>query len=271
MQTGDILLIRGGGDLASGVAVRLRRVGLQVVITELPQPLAVRRRVAFAEAVYAGVTRVEEVVGRRVEDANQTWETLASGEVAVWVDPEAKVRGVLPVGAIVDGRMSKKPPEPDWQAAPLVVGLGPGFVAGENCHAAIETNRGPDLGRVLWRRSPEADTGIPGELGSQRALRVLRAPAAGILTVRFEIGERVQEGETIAEVDGKGVAAPFSGVLRGMLRSGFQVWQGLKVGDLDPRDDPRLCFMVSEKSLAVAGGVLEALLTRADIRVRLWG
>jgi xanthine dehydrogenase accessory factor len=152
----------------------------------------------------------------------------------------------------------------------LYIGLGPGFTAGVNCHAVVETNRGHRMGRVIWQGSAEADTGLPEQIAGQQAERVLRAPADGVLVNHFEIGAHVDGGQAVAEVAGKQVTAPFSGVLRGILYPGLKVYQGQKIGDLDPRDDPRLCALVSDKALAVGGGVLEAILTRPDLRLILW-
>ncbi len=274
-----VVVLRGGGDLASGVALRLHRVGLRLLITEIPQPLAVRRLVSFCEAVYRGQITVEGVTARLVEGASAALDALNEEEIPVVVDPLGEICAApeLDVRAIVDARMLKRSPEPrsplgvPWmQAAPLFIGLGPGFVAGENCHAAIETNRGHFLGRVLWQGSPEADTGIPSAVARFQGERVLRAPADGILNNLCEIGALVQAGDPIAEVAGEIVTAPFEGVLRGLLHSGLPVQQGIKIGDVDPRLDPRLATTVSEKSLAIGGGVLEALLTRPALRATLW-
>jgi len=268
------ILIRGGGDLASGVALRLHRVGLRVIITERPQPLAVRRLVSFAEAVYQEHFMVEEVIARRVQNLGEALKALSDGQIPVVVDPDLELFAADPDVskpiAIVDGRMLKTSPELGMDAAPLVIGLGPGYVAGENCHAAIETNRGHYLGRVLWSGATEPDTGIPAAVAQHQADRVLRSPVDGIFYARYEIGSRVKKGQVIAEVFGKPIIAPFEGTLRGLLHDGLAVEQGTKVGDLDPREDPRLACMVSEKSLAIGGGVLEALLTRPEIRARLW-
>jgi xanthine dehydrogenase accessory factor len=166
--------------------------------------------------------------------------------------------------------MTKRPPDLGIDLAPFVIGLGPGFVAGRNCRAAIETNRGHFLGRVIWEGSPETDTGIPGAVRQFQNDRVLRAPSDGFFSTQVEIGERVQKGQLIAIVEGQKVVAPFDGILRGLLHDGLPVQQGLKVGDIDPRDDPRIASLVSEKSLAIAGGVLEALLAKPEIRDRLW-
>jgi xanthine dehydrogenase accessory factor len=269
LEKSRLVLIRGGGDLASGVAYRLYRAGLQVVITELPQPLVVRRAVSFAQAVYTGECTVEGLVGRRVRDAAEVLERLGSGEIPVLVDPEGESLIALRPLVLVDGRMTKQPPEFGMEAAMLVVGLGPGFVAGENCHAVVETHRGHTLGRVIWQGSARADTGIPEAVDRYRGERVLRAPADGPLEARAEIGQRIEAGQVVAEVAGKPVVAPFNGVLRGLVYPGVMVQSGMKIGDLDPRNDPRYCFMVSDKSLAVGGGVLEAVLSEPWMRKKL--
>ncbi len=274
---GALVLIRGGGDLASGVALRLHRAGLQVLIAELPQPLVVRRLVAFAEAVYEGRATVEEVAARLVDSPQQALALLEFGVIPVLVDPAAEIIQTMAgipaapdIDIVVDARMIKQPPESGMQAANLVIGLGPGFVAGENCHAVIETNRGHYLGRVIWQGTAQADTGLPELVGEKRAERVLRAPADGVMKAQAAIGSHLEAQQVVAQVAGQAVHAPFAGVLRGLLHDGVQVKTGTKIGDVDPRDDPRYCTQVSDKSLAVAGGVLEAILTRADVRARLW-
>ena len=268
-----LILIRGGGDLASGVAMRLYRVGLSVVIAELAQPLAVRRLVSFAEAVYTGETAVEGVIGRRVSDPGDSLKVLqqlAKGRIPVLIDPEAKSAQLLHPTVIVDARMTKQPPEPLRHSAHLYIGLGPGFIAGDNCHTVIETNRGHRLGRVIWEGAAQEDTGSPAEVRGHTAERALRAPAEGKVIGLAHIGDRVQEGQPVAEVAGIAVPAPFSGVLRGLIHPECPVTAGMKIGDVDPRDDPAICSLVSEKSLAVGGGVLEAILSRAELRQNLW-
>ena len=263
-------MLRGGGDLASGVALRLQRAGLRVVITELAQPLVVRRLVSFAEAVYNGQTRVEEVLARRVETPVQALPVLDQGEIAVLVDPPADSRHYFQPLVLIDGRMAKRPSELDRQAAPLVIGLGPGFMAGQDCHAVVETQRGHLLGRVIWLGASQPDTGIPETVGERGQERVLRAPADGPLVAQAEIGDRLETGQVVAEVGGKMVKAPFDGVLRGLVHPGLVVWRGQKIGDVDPRNNPEYCRLVSDKALAVGGGVLEAILTYPELRRRLW-
>lgn len=264
-----IILIRGGGDLASGVALRLFRTGLNIVITELQSPLAVRRTVSFAEAVYEGRATVEGVTARSVQDPTDalgTLNILTKRQIPVIVDPDCAAAQILHPLAIIDARMTKQPPEPLSHGTPLYLGLGPGFDAPRNCHAVVETVRGHNLGRVIWAGAALDDTSNPQ--GDPR--RVLRAPADGTLRSFAQIGSHVEAGEPIAAIDDAPIIAPFKGVLRGLLRAGLTVHKGMKIGDVDSRDDPRLCELVSDKSIAVGGGVLEALLTRPDVRERLW-
>jgi xanthine dehydrogenase accessory factor len=268
-----IILIRGGGDLASGVALRLWHVGLKILMTEHPKPLAVRRLVSFAEAVYRGKFSVEGVTAHLVHDIGEIEVVQRNSQIPILVDPDCNrilSSTQYSLVALVDARMIKKSPSLSIDAAPLVVGLGPGFVAGENAHAVVETNRGHFLGRVLWKGAPEADTGIPGTIGQHRDDRVLRAPCDGQFKTKIKIGEQVTQGQLIAVIGDQKITAPFNGNLRGLLHDGIYIKQGMKVGDVDPRNDPRFASLVSEKSLAIGGGVLEALLTFPNIRKHLW-
>jgi len=260
------IILRGGGDLASGVALRCFRSGFRTLITEIQQPLAVRRTVAFAEAIYTGSVQVEEVTGRRVETAEDILAAWYAREIPVLCDPDCAIRDQISPLILVDARMTKLPPDLGKEAADLVIGLGPGFIAGVNCHAVIETNRGHFLGRVIWDGPAQADTGTPEGVAKYQAERVLRAPGDGILLAHAEIGAILEAGEPVAQVNGQGVVAPFRGLLRGLIHSGIPVRTGMKIGDLDPRCDPRYTRFVSEKSLAIAGGVLEAILSQPELR-----
>ena len=267
------ILILGGGDLASGVALRLNRVGINILISETAQPLAVRRLVSFAEAVYRGKFSVEGVTAQTVQHINEIKAVMLQGDIPVIVDPNCDVirsQPQLSPVAIIDARMTKRTPDIQMDFAPLVIGLGPGFNAGVNCHAAIETNRGHFLGRVLWEGKPEEDTGIPGTVAKHQHDRVLRAPVDGLFQSEVDIGHLVYKGQLVAVVEDQPIFAPFKGILRGLLHDGLQVSRGLKIGDIDARRDPRFASLVSEKSMAIGGGVLEALLTRSDIRRYLW-
>ncbi|GAB4503527.1 MAG: selenium-dependent molybdenum cofactor biosynthesis protein YqeB [Anaerolineales bacterium] len=258
------ILIRGGGDLASGVALRLYRAGLPVVVSELAQPLAVRRSVSFAQAVYAGAWDVEEVRGRLVK-REQVPAALEAGEVPVVVDPNASILSLFDFCAVIDARLTKQPPAPLPVSVPFLIGLGPGFCAGENCQAVVETRRSHTLGRVIWEGSPQSDSGQPE--GDPR--RVLRAPVDGWVVAHAQIGEHVEAGQWVAAIRDAArtqetpVLSPFAGVVRGLIYPGRHVMAGIKIGDVDPRDDPALCRLVSDKALAIGGGVLEALL---DVR-----
>jgi xanthine dehydrogenase accessory factor len=263
----NLVLIRGGGDLASGVALRLHRAGIKTLIAELAEPLAVRRTVCFSEAVYAGQIIIEGITGRFVQ-TDQIQSTIDRNEIPVLVDPGLSILKDLSLAicVLVDGRMLKGTPEPLPRPVPLHIGLGPGFHAGENCHAAIETRRSHTLGRVYWNGHTQPDSGQPE--GDQR--RVLRAPANGVIKNHFDIAAHVKQGELIAEVDHKPVVSPFDGVIRGLIHEGLMVSKGMKIGDVDPRNDPRACFLVSDKALAIGGGALEAILSKPEIREHLW-
>jgi xanthine dehydrogenase accessory factor len=256
-----LVVIRGGGDLATGVAHRLHRAGFTVMVTELPQPLCVRRAVSFAEAVYAGAITVEGVTARLAPDPASGMVYAVMNEVPVVVDRDNTALRQMRPPIVVDARMAKRPLDTALSDARLVIGLGPGFTAGLDCHAVIETNRGHHLGRVLWSGGAEPDTGVPEAVRGFNVERVLRAPRAGVITGRKQIGEAVRVGEVIAQVERVPIIAQFDGVLRGLLHDGVPVTAGMKVGDLDPRGVREHCFTISDKARAVAGGVLEAIFT----------
>jgi xanthine dehydrogenase accessory factor len=266
-----IIVVRGGGDLATGVAVRLHRTGFDIVVLEIQQPLAVRRSVAFAEAVYSGEIEVEGVRGVSLADAAQISQLHAQGIVPVMVDPDANLIESMQMSALVDGRMRKAPPEINFASHLFTIGLGPGFTVGVNCQAVIETNRGHDMGRVIWQGSAQADTKIPEPVAGHDVDRVLRAPTSGLLERGLEIGARVRAGAEIVRIGGVPVEAPFDGVLRGLVHDGLHVDEAMKIGDLDPRGEPSFCFSISDKALAVGGGVLEALISQPRIRRALSG
>ncbi len=256
-----LILLKGAGDLGTGAAWRLRKAGFPVVVTELAQPLVVRRTVAFASAVYEGAITVAGVTARRVESFAEARACLDAGVIPVLIDPATRARAFFAPRVLVDAVMAKQNTGTRAADAPLVVALGPGFTPGVDCHAVVETQRGHNLGRVDWERAAEANTGVPGEVGGKRAERVLRAPGAGrVLGIR-KIGDWVARGEVIAEVGGTPVRAPFDGILRGLAHDGLVAQAGMKIGDVDARADRATCFGISDKALAVGGGVLEAILS----------
>ena len=253
------VVLRGGGDLGTGAAFRLHKAGFPIVVLELPEPLAIRRTVAVSTAVDTGSIEVDGMTARRVESIDQAFEAAAAGTVAVLVSPEIPAQ-VEPY-AVVDARLAKQPLDTNRTQASLVVALGPGFTAGVECHAVIETKRGHDLGRVLWDGVAAPNTGEPGVVGGESAGRVIRAPAAGSVTWDVEIGHRTAAGAVLGRVDGRPVATEIAGVVRGLIANGRTVAAGTKIADVDPRADRSACFSISDKALAVGGGVLEAVLT----------
>lgn len=264
-----IILLRGGGDLATGVAARLHRAAFRVLVIELEKPLALRRNVAAAQAIYAGEIDIEDLHAVRVESlpaARRAWE---KGDLPVMIDPEGRSLEGLSPQVIVDARMRKQPPEWGIEVAPLVIGLGPGFTVGVDCHAVVETQRGHDLGRVIWSGQAAPDSGVPEQVSGFEADRVLRSPAPGHVHPEVHLGAVVQAGSIVAIVDGSEVRASFNGVLRGLVHENVLVVEGMKIGDLDPRLEIRNAFLISDKSLAIGGGVLEAVLSRAEIRRQL--
>jgi xanthine dehydrogenase accessory factor len=260
------VVVRGGGDLGSGVVVRLHRAGMKVLVAELAHPLVVRRKVAFAEAVLAGSIDIEGVVGKMVETSEEAFDLFAEHKVPVLVDRELKLVEWFRPQVIVDARLLKRAPEQSDVVARMVIGLGPGFTAGVDCDAVIETMRGPTLGRVIWQGQTVPDSGLPESVMGYSAERVLKAPQAGQVRLKVDIGERVREGQLLAEVDGAGVYARFDGVVRGIVSDGLVVPKGMKIGDIDPRGKVELCTMVSDKALAIGGGVMEAVLSQQIFR-----
>lgn len=258
---GELVIVRGGGDLATGCVWRLWRAGFPVVVCELPEPLTVRRSVAVSTAVTEGSCRVEGMLAERAESPPEAELIARQGTVAVLVSPELPP---IEHSVVVDARLAKRNIDTSLNDAGLVVGLGPGFVAGSDVHVVIETKRGPRLGRALWSGSAAPDTGIPGTIGTRGAERVLRAPVDGTVTWDVEIGARVTDGQPLGQVGSPGhehlVHAPFGGIVRGLIAPGTRVAAGLKIGDIDPRLDVD-CAEISDKALSVGGGVLEAVMT----------
>jgi len=261
-----LVLIKGAGDLASGVAYRLYRSGFPLIMTELPAPLLVRRTVAFGQAVYSKKTSVENITAQRVDTPHQALQLVNTGVIPVLVDPQAAAVSQLKPQILIDAIMAKTNTGTHLNHAPLVIALGPGFTAGQDCHIVIETNRGHRLGRVIEHGPPQANTGTPGTVKGRTAERVLRAPADGQITPHAQIGDKIKAGQLIATINSHELRAPFDGVLRGLIHPQVQVWTGLKIGDLDPRGTVDHCFTISDKSLAIGGGVLEAILASPLMR-----
>lgn len=265
------VLVRGGGDLGSGAVYRLRRAGFPVVVTELEAPLLVRRAVCYGAAMYQPGQPLEIDGLRALYEPGATFRPVVEGvDVPVYLDPGTGIiRERWRPAVIVDARMEKRNIDTGMHDAPLVVALGPGFIAGQDCHAVVETNRGHHLGRAIYAGPAEADTGEPGAVAGQTHSRVLRAPAEGHVRAKAAIGDMIGVGQVLAFVGDQPLTAPFSGVLRGLIHERVRVQPGMKIGDLDPRAQREHCFTISDKALAVGGGVLEAVLASPQIRAYL--
>lgn len=255
-----MVLIKGAGDLATGVAVRLHRAGFRVVMTDLPQPTAVRRTVAFCQCVYDGTTRVEDITARFAGSVEEARKIAESGAIPVLADPDCRAREQLRPDVLVDAILAKRNTGTSITDAPIVLALGPGFTAGVDCHGVVETKRGHDLGRLITEGSAIPNTGVPGDIGGYTTERIIRAPADGLFQPIAQIGQRVEKGQPVAAAGGLEVAAQLTGIVRGMLPAGIPVTKGMKSGDIDPRCEVRHCFTVSDKARAIGGGVLEGIL-----------
>lgn len=263
------VLIRGGGDLGSGIALRLHRSGFIVLISELSKPLVVRRSVSFAQAIYDGETCVESVTAKYAQSSANIRETIEKGLIPVFIDDQIDIFDQIPINVIVDARMLKRVTSDTMIDKAFVIGIGPGFVVGKNCHAVVESNRGPNLGRVYWVGSAMDDTGIPEVVDGYRLERVLRSPISGVFKTNSAIGDICNTDQIIGRVDLAEVRAPFSGVIRGLITDGTDVCQNMKIGDIDPRMDPEIIKYVSDKARAIGGGVLEAILSKTELRRKL--
>lgn len=255
-----LILIKGAGDIATGIAVRLKNAGMQVVMTEIAIPTTVRRSVAFSRAVYEGSAVVENITARPVLDFAQIPAVLQQDEIPVLIDPRCEVLKSIHFDAVVDSILAKKNLSTDPTQASVVIGVGPGFSVPQDCHCVIETQRGHDLGRCIYQGCAAKNTGIPGEIGGYTVERLLRAPCDGIFHPILAIGDAVKAGQTVAMVDDQPVTAQIDGIVRGLLQDNVPVKAGMKSGDIDPRGCYEHCFTVSDKARAVGGGVLEAIL-----------
>ena len=259
------VLIRGAGDLATGIALRLYRAGLRVAMTDIEKPTAIRRTVCFSQAIVHGEAVVEDVKAVRAETAEEMKELVTAGVIPVLADPAGSCIAVLKPDAVVDAILAKRNLGTKITDAPTVVGVGPGFTAGVDCHAVVETMRGHTLGRVIWEGPAIPNTGIPGLIGGFAGERVLRAPADGVFRQLLEIGAVVKQGDIAATVNGEPMICTLDGVLRGILPDGTPVHRGMKAGDIDPRCKVEHCYTASDKALSVGGGVLEAILCHSGI------
>ena len=260
MKKDALIIVRGGGDLATGTIHRLWSAGLRVLVLETTRPAAIRRQVALCEAVYEGETTVEGLRAVRIETLEQAQSVWAQSAVPVLVDPEGACIARANPEVVVDAILAKRNLGTRRTMAPVVIGVGPGFTAGEDCHAAVETMRGHTLGRVIYSGSAIPNTNVPGLIGGFAGERVLRAPADGAFRSVHRIGDLVKAGDVAGYVSGEPMVCTIDGVLRGLIADGIPVRKGMKSGDVDPRGNVENCYTVSDKATAVGGGVLEAIL-----------
>lgn len=259
------IVIKGAGEMASGIAHRLYRAGIRrIAMLEMAKPLSVRRLVSFCEAVYDGSAKVEGVESETASDAASIKMAWERGRIAVVVDPEWKTVGELSPDVVIDATMAKRNLGTTKNEAPFVIGVGPGFEAPGDVHVVVESNRGHDLGRVIYDGGAEPYTGVPGEMKGVGKERVLRAPLAGVVKHIRKLGDAVKEGEPVLFVDEAQVCAPFDGILRGLIRE-IKVDANEKVGDVDPRAKKEFCYTISDKARAIGGGVLEAMLHEYNV------
>lgn len=256
-----LILLRGAGEMASGIAHRLYRAGFSIIMQELPSPLAVRRPVSFAQAVFSGRHTIEGVTAVRARDKEECLTLISIKKIALLVgEPDMASLDFFRPSALVDATLAKRNTGITREMAPVVVGVGPGFEAGLDVDAVVESQRGHDLGRVYYTGRAAPDTGLPGQVGGYTYQRVVRAPKTGVFQSPLTIGSTINAGELIGQVDEEKVFAAIPGILRGLVQPGTWVEAGVKVGDIDPRGIAEYCTTISEKARAIAGGVLEAIL-----------
>ena len=255
-----IILIKGAGDLATGIAYRLKKSGFDIVMTEINKPTTVRRTVAFSQAVFDNEIVIEGIKGVKVNNINEIYEKINEGNIPIIIDENAQIIKELKPDVVVDAIISKKNLGTSIEDAPIVIGVGPGFEAKVDCHLVVETKRGHYLGKVIEEGSAIPNTGVPGDIGGYTKERIIRASSNGKINPVVEIGDFVKKGDVVAYIDGVEVLAEIDGIVRGMLQEGIEVFKGMKSGDIDPRCEKDHCFTISDKARSIGGGVLEAIM-----------
>ena len=255
-----IILIKGAGDLATGIAYRLKKSGFDIVMTEINKPTTVRRTVAFSQAVFDNEIVIEGIKGVKVNNINEIYKKIKEGNISIIIDENAEIIKELKPDVVVDAIISKKNLGTSIEDAPIVIGVGPGFEAKVDCHLVVETKRGHYLGKVIEEGSAIPNTGVPGDIGGYTKERIIRASSNGKINPVVEIGDFVKKGDVVAYIDGVEVLAEIDGIVRGMLQEGIEVFKGMKSGDIDPRCEKDHCFTISDKARSIGGGVLEAIM-----------
>lgn len=255
-----MILIKGAGDLATGIAYRLKKSGFDIVMTEIDKPTTVRRTVAFSQAVFDNEIVIEGIKGVKVNNINEIYKEINQGNIPIIIDEKAEIIKELRPDVVVDAIIAKKNLGTSIEDAPIVIGVGPGFEAKVDCHLVVETKRGHYLGKVIEEGSAIPNTGVPGNIGGYTKERIIRASSNGKIKPVVAIGDFVKKGDIVAYVDGVEVLAQIDGIVRGMLQEGIEVFKGMKSGDIDPRCEKDHCFTISDKARSIGGGVLEAIM-----------
>lgn len=264
-----IVLIKGAGDLATGIAYRLKKSGFDIVMTEINNPTTVRRTVAFSQAVFDNEIEIEGIKGIKVNNIDEIYIEISKGNIPIIIDEKANIIKELNPNVVVDAIIAKKNLGTSINDAPIVIGVGPGFEAKKDCHLVVETKRGHYLGKVIEEGSAIPNTGIPGEIGGYTKERIIRASSEGKIKPVARIGDYVKKGDVVAYIDGVEVLAEIDGIIRGMLQDGIEVFKGMKSGDIDPRCEKNHCFTISDKARSIGGGVLEGILYMNNKKLNL--
>ncbi|WP_294174740.1 selenium-dependent molybdenum cofactor biosynthesis protein YqeB [uncultured Clostridium sp.] len=255
-----LVVIKGAGDLATGIAYRLNKSGFDVVMTEIDKPTTVRRTVAFSQAIFDNEVEIEGVKGIKVRNINEIYDQIKKNNIPIIIDEKADIIKELKPEVVVDSIIAKKNLGTSIKDAPIVIGVGPGFEAKVDCHLVVETKRGHYLGKVIEHGTAIPNTGVPGNIGGYTKERIIRASADGKIKPAVSIGDFVTKGQVVAHIDGVEVLAEIDGIVRGMLQEGIEVFKGMKSGDIDPRCEKDHCFTISDKARSIGGGVLEAIM-----------
>lgn len=260
-----MIIIKGAGDLATGIAYRLKKSGFDIVMTEINKPTTVRRTVAFSQAIFDNEIIIEGIKGVKVNNINEIYKEINKGNIPIIIDEKAKIIKELKPDVVVDAIIAKKNLGTSIDDAPIVIGVGPGFEAKVDCHLVVETKRGHYLGKVIEEGSAIPNTGVPGNIGGYTKERIIRATGNGKIKPVVKIGDFVKKGDIVAYIDGVEVLAQIDGIVRGMLQEGIEVFEGMKSGDIDPRCEKDHCFTISDKARSIGGGVLEAIMYMKNV------
>lgn len=260
-MNGEVVVVRSGGDVASGVIQKLHRVGFRVLVLEIEKPTSIRRTVCFSEAVYKGKMELEGITAVLVKNIVEIYHAWANDYVPVIIDPKGEYIEKFKPIAVVDSIIAKHNTGLNKNLAPITIGMGPGFIAGNDCSVVIESNRGHNMGRLIFEGAAESNTGMPGNIEGYTTERVLKSPDEGIISLEHDIGDLVKTGDIIAYVNGHSINSQIDGIVRGLIREGTYVTKGFKVGDIDPRVEKlENCYTISDKARAMGGAVLEAIM-----------